>query len=99
MKIKKRKGTLAAILVLIIMIITISTYVMKWAFDRHTTATRLYKSSINKVQGEGIMYNTVARCKDNTGQESSVDGKDVDVSVNCSASGASSLTIVIHENY
>ncbi|MBP7796266.1 MAG: hypothetical protein KA059_05785 [Elusimicrobiales bacterium] len=98
MKIKKRKGTLAAILVLIIMIITISTYVMKWAFDRHTTATRLYKSSITKVQGEGVMYNRVACCRYGVGCQSSVNGKTTSISVNCSASNATTFTVDITED-
>ena len=98
MIIKKRKGTLAAVLVLLIAIITISTYIMKWVFDRHTTATRLYKSSITKVQGDGVMYNRISCCVYGAGCQSSVNGKSASISINCSASNATNFTVNITED-
>lgn len=53
---KKRKGALAAILALCIVIIIMATYVMKWVLDRHMTATRLERSSKGYVRAEGSYY-------------------------------------------
>jgi hypothetical protein len=59
---KKRKASLSATLVLLIVIITIATYVTKWVFNRYTIATRFSRSSIATVQNEGAMLYRISCC-------------------------------------
>lgn len=94
--VKKRKASLAATLLLCIIIITISTYVMKWVFERYTTATRFHRSSIALTRTEGIFYNRISCCQYGSNCISSVDGKSVNISgLNCNASAATSVTFSI----
>ena len=95
---KKRTASLSATLVMLIIIIMISTYVMKWVFDRYTTATRFYRSSISTVGAEGVMLNRVSCCVYGTGCQTSVGGKPVSISINCSASNAQTATFTINED-
>jgi hypothetical protein len=76
---KKRKASLSATLVLLIVIITIATYLTKWVFDRYTTATRFYRSSISTVETEGVMLNKVSCCPSGTGCKTEVSSKTVTI--------------------
>jgi len=95
---KKRKASLSATLVLLIVIITIATYVTKWVFDRYTIATRFYRSSTTTVQNEGVMLNRISCCRYGVGCQTTVGGKTVNVSINCSASNAQTATFIINED-
>jgi uncharacterized membrane protein len=95
---KKRKASLSATLVLLIVIITIATYVTKWVFDRYTIATRFYRSSTTTVQNEGAMLNRISCCRYGVGCQTTVGGKTVNVSINCSASNATQATFTINED-
>ncbi|MEF3280175.1 MAG: hypothetical protein K6357_04330 [Elusimicrobiota bacterium] len=95
---RKRKASLSATILLCIAIITMATYIMKWALDRHMTATRFYRSSISKSRAEGIMLNRVACCPNSAGCRTSADGKTATISINCSASAATAFTVTISED-
>ncbi len=92
---KKRKSSLSATLLLCILIIMISTYVMKWVFDRYTTVIRFHRSTNAKIRTEGVFLNRVACCPSQRNCISNVDGKNVEVSINCSASSATQATFTI----
>ncbi|MGC9069813.1 MAG: hypothetical protein ACP5IO_00700 [Elusimicrobiales bacterium] len=95
---KKRKASLAATLLLCILIIMMSTYVMRWVFDRYTTVIRFHRSTNAKIRTEGVFLNRVACCRYGSGCVSSLDGKTVNVSINCSASAATPATFTIDED-
>ena len=95
---KWRKASLSATLVLLIIIITIATYLTKWVFDRYTTATRFQRSSISTVGAIGVMLNRVSCCPSGVGCQTSVNGKSVSLSISCSASNAQTATFTINED-
>lgn len=92
---KKRKASLAATLLLCIIIIMMSTYVMKWVFDRYTTVIRFHRSTNAKLRTEGVFYNRISCCRYGSGCVSNPDGKTVSISINCNASNATSATFTI----
>jgi len=95
---KRRKASLSATIVLLIIIITIATYVTKWVFNRYTTATRFQRSSISTVGTTGVMLNRVSCCYYGTGCQTTVNGKTVTISINCSASSAQTATFTINQD-
>lgn len=92
---KRRKASLSATLLLSILIIMMSTYVMKWVFDRYTTVIRFHRSTNAKIRTEGVFLNRIACCRFGWGCTSNPDGKTVNVSINCSASSATPATFTI----
>ncbi|MCX7641405.1 MAG: hypothetical protein N2Z20_02080 [Elusimicrobiales bacterium] len=95
---KKRKASLSAVLLLCILIITMSTYVMKWVFDRYTTVIRFHRSTNAKIRVEGVFYNRIPCCRFGSGCVNNPDGKTVNISINCNATNAMPATFSLDSN-
>lgn len=95
---RKRKASLSAVLLLCILIITMSTYVMKWVFERYTTVIRYHRSTNAKIRTEGVFYNRISCCRWGTNCINSPDGKTVNITLNCSASNATAATFTLDED-
>lgn len=99
MKIIKRKASLSATILLCIAIISISTYIMKWVFDRYLTVTRIYKSSVTKSQSEGVMLYRISYCGSGLAYPGgTIDGKSPTIAINCSATSATNMTVTLTED-
>lgn len=95
---KRRKASIAGILLLCVLIISMATYVMKWVFERYTTVIRYHRSTNAKIRTEGVFYNRVSCCGGGKGCLSSPDGKVVSVSINCTSSTPSPATFTLDED-
>ena len=95
---KRRKGSLAAVLLLCILIIMMSTYVMRWVFERYTTVIRFHRSVNAKIRSEGVLYNRISCCRWGIGCAPNPDGKPVNITINCNATSPTSVTITLDQD-
>ncbi|MCX7905488.1 MAG: hypothetical protein N2446_02150 [Elusimicrobiales bacterium] len=95
---KKRKASLSAVLLLCILIITMSTYVMEWVFDRYTTVIRFHRSTNAKIRVEGVFYNRLSCCRTGAGCVTNPDGKPVNISINCNATDSTPATFSLDDD-